>query len=49
MPVCSSSPIPAVTHRLTAPATLASDQCRILLDDLTQIADPRHAAADGIR
>jgi hypothetical protein len=24
------------------PATLASDQCRSLLDDLTQIADPRH-------
>jgi hypothetical protein len=24
------------------PATLAPDQCRSLLDDLTQIADPRH-------
>jgi DDE_Tnp_1-associated len=42
VPVRSSSPIPAVTHRLTAPATLAPDQCRSLLDDLTQIADPRH-------
>jgi predicted transposase YbfD/YdcC len=27
---------------VTAPATLAPDRCRSLLDDLTQIADPRH-------
>jgi predicted transposase YbfD/YdcC len=42
VPTCSSSPIPAVAHRLTAPATPAPDQCRSLLDDLTQLADPRH-------
>jgi rifampicin monooxygenase len=30
VPACSSSPIPAVAHRLTAPATLAPDQCRSL-------------------
>ena len=41
MPACSSSPIAAVAQRLTAPATLAPDQCRSLLDDLAQIADPR--------
>ena len=41
MPACSSSPIAAVAHRLTAPAALAPDQCRSLLDDLAQIADPR--------
>jgi hypothetical protein len=42
VPACPSSPIPAVAHRLTAPAMLVPDQCRSLLDDLTQIADPRH-------
>jgi hypothetical protein len=42
VPACSSSPIPAVTHRLTAPAALAPDQCRSLLDDLAHITDPRH-------
>ncbi|HZD70883.1 MAG TPA: transposase family protein [Actinomycetes bacterium] len=40
-PACPSSPIPAVAQRLAAPATLAPDQCRSLLDDLAQIADPR--------
>jgi DDE_Tnp_1-associated/Transposase DDE domain len=39
---CASSPIAAVAHRLTAPAALAPDQCRSLLDDLAHIADPRH-------
>jgi DDE_Tnp_1-associated/Transposase DDE domain len=38
----SSSPIPAVAQRLDAPAVLAPDQYRDLLDDLAQIADPRH-------
>jgi predicted transposase YbfD/YdcC len=42
VPACSSSPIPAVAQRLTSPATLAPNQCRSLLNDLTQIADPRH-------
>ena len=42
MPACSSSPIAAVAHRLTAPAALAPDQCRSLLDHLAYIADPRH-------
>src|SRR5436309_6637257 len=42
MPACSSSPIPAVAHRLTVPAALAPHQCRSLLDDLAQLADPRH-------
>jgi predicted transposase YbfD/YdcC len=42
VPACPSSPIPAVAHRLTAPAALAPDQCRSLLDHLAHIADPRH-------
>jgi predicted transposase YbfD/YdcC len=42
VPACSSSPIPAVAQRLTAPAALAPDQCRSLLDRLAMIADPRH-------
>jgi hypothetical protein len=42
VPACSSSPIAAVAHRLTAPAALAPDQCRSLLDHLAYIADPRH-------
>jgi DDE_Tnp_1-associated len=42
VPACASSPIPAVAHRLTAPAAVAPDQCRSLLDDLAHIADPRH-------
>jgi hypothetical protein len=42
MPACSSSPIPAVAHRVAAPAALAPDQYRSLLDDLAHIADIRH-------
>ena len=42
MPAPLSSPIAAVAHRLAAPATLAPDQCRSLLDHLAQLADPRH-------
>jgi hypothetical protein len=42
VPACSSSPIPAVAQRLASPATLVPEQCRDLLDDLAQIADPRH-------
>jgi hypothetical protein len=49
VPACESSPIPAIAHRLTAPATLAPDHCRSLLDDLTESADPGTAVADGIR
>jgi hypothetical protein len=41
VPACSSSPIPAA-DQLAAPATLAPDQCRDLLNYLAQIADPRH-------
>jgi predicted transposase YbfD/YdcC len=41
VPACSSSPIPAA-QRLAATATLAPEQCRSLLEDLAQIADPRH-------
>jgi predicted transposase YbfD/YdcC len=33
---------PGVAHRLHEPAALAAEQCRDLLDSLTQIADPRH-------
>jgi predicted transposase YbfD/YdcC len=40
VPACSSSPIPAAAHA-AAPAALTSDQCRILLEDLAQLADPR--------
>jgi predicted transposase YbfD/YdcC len=42
VPAASSSPIPAVAQRLAAPAALAPDQCRDLLDYLAQITDPRH-------
>jgi DDE_Tnp_1-associated len=42
VPTCSSSPIPAAAQRLAAPAALAPDQYRSLLDDLAHIADPRH-------
>jgi predicted transposase YbfD/YdcC len=42
VPARSSSPIPAVAHRLAPSAALASDQCRDLLGYLAQIADPRH-------
>jgi predicted transposase YbfD/YdcC len=42
VPACSSSPIAAVAHRLAAPAVLAPDQCRSLLDHLAHMADPRH-------
>jgi predicted transposase YbfD/YdcC len=41
VPACSSSPFATVTHRLTAPAALAPNQCRSLLDHLAHIADPR--------
>jgi DDE_Tnp_1-associated len=40
VPACSSSPIPTVAHA-TAPAALTSHQCRSLLEDLAQLADPR--------
>ncbi len=42
MPAPSSSPIPAVAQRLDAPAALAPEQYRDLLDHLAQITDPRH-------
>jgi DDE_Tnp_1-associated len=42
VPAASSSPIRAVAQRLAAPAALAPDQCRDLLDYLARIADPRH-------
>jgi hypothetical protein len=42
VPACASSAIPAVAQRLAAPAALAPDQCRNLIDSLAQIADPRH-------
>jgi DDE_Tnp_1-associated/Transposase DDE domain len=42
VPARASSPIPAVADRLAATATLAPDQCRSLLHDLAQLADPRH-------
>jgi hypothetical protein len=41
MPASTSSRIPVVAHRLDAPVALAPGQCRSLLDDLAQIADPR--------
>jgi predicted transposase YbfD/YdcC len=41
VPGCPSSLIPAVAQPAAATA-LTADQCRSLLDDLTQIADPRH-------
>jgi hypothetical protein len=42
VPASSSFPIPAAAHRLDAPAALAPDQCRDLLDSPAQITDPRH-------
>jgi len=42
VPACSSSPIPAVAPRLAVPAALAPDQCQSLVNDLAQLADPRH-------
>ena len=42
MPACPSSPILAVAQRPAPPAALAPEQCRSLLEDLAQIADPRH-------
>jgi len=42
VPAPSSSPIPAVAQRLDAPAALAPEQYRDLLDHLAQITDPRH-------
>jgi hypothetical protein len=41
VPAPSSSPIPAAAQRPAAPATLAPDQCRSLLEHLAQLADPR--------
>jgi hypothetical protein len=46
-PADPSSPIPAAAHRRDAPAALASEQHRDLLDYLAQIADPGIDAADG--
>ncbi len=42
MPAPSSSPIPTVAQRLDAPAALAPEHYRDLLDYLAEIADPRH-------
>ncbi len=42
MPAPSSSPIPAAAQRLDAPAALAPEHYRDLLDYLAQITDPRH-------
>jgi predicted transposase YbfD/YdcC len=42
VPASPSSPLPAAVQRLDAPAALAPDQCRDLLDYLAQVADPRH-------
>jgi predicted transposase YbfD/YdcC len=42
VPASTSSPIAAIAQRLDAPAALAPDQCRSLLDYLAQVADPRH-------
>jgi predicted transposase YbfD/YdcC len=41
VPAPTSSPIPALAHRLDALVALAPGQCRSLLDDLAQINDPR--------
>jgi predicted transposase YbfD/YdcC len=41
VPAPSSSPIPAAAQRPAAPAALAPDQCRSLLEHLAQLADPR--------
>jgi predicted transposase YbfD/YdcC len=42
VPAPPSSLIPVAAHRLTAPAALAPEQYRDLLDYLAEIADPRH-------
>ena len=42
MPAPVSSPIPAATQQLDAPAALTPQQYRDLLDYLAQIPDPRH-------
>jgi predicted transposase YbfD/YdcC len=42
VPACLSFPVPVVAQRLDAPAALAPDQYRDLLDYLAQITDPRH-------
>jgi DDE_Tnp_1-associated len=42
VPAAASSRIPAAAKRLDTPIALAPDQCRSLLDDPSQIADPRH-------
>jgi predicted transposase YbfD/YdcC len=42
VPAPSSSPIPAAAQRQDAPAALATEQYRELLDHLAQITDPRH-------
>ena len=42
VPAPSSSPIPAAAQRLDAPAALAPQHYRDLLDYLAQITDPRH-------
>jgi predicted transposase YbfD/YdcC len=42
VPAPPSSPIGAVAQRLDAPAALAPEQYRDLLDYLAQVADPRH-------
>jgi hypothetical protein len=41
VPAPSSSPIPAAAQRPAAPAALAPDQCRSLLEHLARLADPR--------
>jgi predicted transposase YbfD/YdcC len=41
VPAPSSFPIPAAAQRPAAPAALAPDQCRSLLEHLAQLADPR--------
>jgi hypothetical protein len=42
VPTPSSSPIPAVAQRPDAPAALAPEHYRDLLDHLAQLTDPRH-------
>jgi predicted transposase YbfD/YdcC len=41
VPATTSSRIPAAAKRLDTPVVLAPEQCRSLLDDLANIADPR--------
>jgi hypothetical protein len=42
VPAPTSSRIPTAVKRLDTPIALAPDQCRDLIDHLSQIADPRH-------